>query len=51
MLQYNEALESRKDISELKQKENFYLDCHLISNSKFKKFGLIHSYKYRHMSM
>ena len=41
MMQFNEVLKSRKDISELKQKENLYLDCHLISNSKFKNFGLI----------
>ena len=49
--QFNEVLESGKDISDLKQKENLYLDCHLKSRSKFKNFGLIYSYKYRHMSV
>ena len=40
MLQFNEVLESGKDISDLRQKENLYLDRHLKSNSKFKNFGL-----------
>ena len=45
MLLFNEILKIRKGISELKQKENLYLDCHLIS--KCETFGLIYSYKYR----
>ena len=45
MMEFNEVFESRKVISELKQKENLCLDCHLISNSKFKSFELIYSYK------
>ena len=45
MLLFNEILKIRKGISELKQKENLYLDCHLIS--KCKTFGLIDSYKHR----
>ena len=47
MLQFNEVLESGKDISDLRQKENLYLDRHLKSNSKFKNFGLRCSYIYR----
>ena len=41
MMQLNEVFKSRKeDISELKQKKNLYLDCHLIPGSNFKKIWI-----------